>query len=449
MRIGRAPDAVSHFAPWYAELDAGHWRVLIASFLGWIFDGYESYALFIVLPMALQSTLTPAELQNSAVWAGIAISATLLGWGLGGLAGSTLADYVGRKQVMMYSVFGYGVFTGLTVLAHTFWAFVFLRFLTGLAMGSEWSTGVTLLAETWPDTARPKGCGILQSGFGWGTLLASLVWFALSALNPLGKETWRLMFVVGALPAFLVLYLRGSIGESERWLTALRERRWAATQSGEPKRRSNQRPFTLTEIFRNRESRRLLFLAFLLSLASTVGWWAISSWLPAFGEQVARASGDRNPTVWGIRCTIVYTLGAVIAYLVSGFIADAIGRRWYLILTYVGSWVFTALTYLWCRSTSALLPLVFANGFFTLGCAYSWLAIYPVELFTTSVRSTAVGFIFNATRLVAWIFPIAAGTMIQFFGEIRQAVMVLSSVYLLGLVIPYFLPETRGKALPR
>src|SRR5215469_9598847 len=208
MRVGRVPQAVSHFTPWYAELNAGHWRVLIATFLGWIFDGYESYALFIVLPLALQSTLTPAELQNRAVWAGIAISATLLGWGLGGLAGSTLADYVGRKQVMMYSVFGYGAFTGLTVLAHTFWAFVGLRFLTGLAMGSEWSTGVTLLAETWPDTARPKGCGILQSGFGWGTLLSSLVWFGLSALNPLGKETWRLMFVVGALPAFLVLYLR-------------------------------------------------------------------------------------------------------------------------------------------------------------------------------------------------------------------------------------------------
>jgi len=448
MRVGRVPQAVSHFTPWYAELNAGHWRVLIATFLGWIFDGYESYALFIVLPLALQSTLTPAELQNRAVWAGIAISATLLGWGLGGLAGSTLADYVGRKQVMMYSVFGYGAFTGLTVLAHTFWAFVGLRFLTGLAMGSEWSTGVTLLAETWPDTARPKGCGILQSGFGWGTLLASLVWFALSALNPLGRETWRLMFVVGALPAFLVLYLRRSISESERWLTALREQRWAATQSAELKRTSNQRPFSLSEIFRNRESRRLLLLTFLLSLASTVGWWAISSWLPAFGEQVARASGDRNPTVWGTYCTILYTLGAVIAYLLSGFIADAIGRRWYLILTYVGSWVFTALTYLWCDSTSALLPLIFANGFFTLGCAYSWLAIYPVELFTSSVRSTAAGFIFNATRLVAWIFPIAAGTMIQFFGEIRQAVMVLSSIYFLGFVIPFFLPETRGKPLP-
>jgi Sugar (and other) transporter len=84
-----------------------------------------------------------------------------------------------------------------------------------------------------------------------------------------------------------------------------------------------------------------------------------------------------------------------------------------------------------------------------LGCAYSWLAIYPVELFTSSVRSTAASFIFNATRLVAWIFPIAAGTMIQFFGEIRQAVMMLGSIYLLGLIIPFFLPETRGKPLPR
>jgi len=93
--------------------------------------------------------------------------------------------------------------------------------------------------------------------------------------------------------------------------------------------------------------------------------------------------------------------------------------------------------------------MAFVNGFFTLGCAYSWLAIYPVELFTSSVRSTAASFIFNATRLVAWIFPIAAGTVIQFCGGIRQAVMMLGSIYLLGLIIPFFLPETRSKPLPR
>src|SRR5215470_8219071 len=135
------------------------------------------------------------------MWAGIAISTTLLGWGTGGLIGGTLADYIGRKQMMLYSVLLYGTFTGLTGLSTNFTAFAGLRFLTGLAMGSEWSTGVTLVAETWPDRARPKGCGFLQSGFGCGALFASVVWWMINGTNPLGFHSWRLMFAVGALPA--------------------------------------------------------------------------------------------------------------------------------------------------------------------------------------------------------------------------------------------------------
>jgi len=79
---------------WYTGLTATHWRVLAASFLGWIFDGYESYALFVALPFALRTLLRPEQLKSAPVWAGIAISTTLLGWGIGGLIGGTLADYV-------------------------------------------------------------------------------------------------------------------------------------------------------------------------------------------------------------------------------------------------------------------------------------------------------------------------------------------------------------------
>ena len=95
-----------------------------------------------------------------------------------------------------------------------------------------------------------------------------------------------------------------------------------------------------------------------------------------------------------------------------------------------------------------LLVVGFVNGFFTLGCAYSWMAIYLVELFTSTVRSTAASFIFNATRLIAWLFPILAGTMIQSFGGISRAAMTLGSIYVLGLIVPWFMPETRGKPLP-
>lgn len=438
-------------SPWYTGLDPMHWRVLVASFLGWVFDGYEAYALFIVMPFVLGSMLTPDMAANKTIWAGVAISVTLLGWGIGGLVGGVLADYVGRKRMMIWSVFLYALFTGLTALATDFWAFCFLRFITGLAMGSEWSTGVALLAETWPNRARPRGAGFLQSGFGFGTLVAALVWLILGHWQPLGANTWRLVFVVGALPAFFCLYIRRAVAESEKWVEAIRAKRWAATaedseHGAQPK--TAARPFTLTEIFREPESRRRTLLAFLLSLAATVGWWAISSWLPAFAAQLAKAGGAADPGAIATKAALIYTCGAVVAYVASGFLADALGRRLYVFLTFVGALFFTAVTYLWTSSIDALLWSAFVNGFFTLGCAYSWMAIYPAELFTSSVRATAAAFIFNAARMIAWVFPVIAGSLIHTFGSIPRAAMTLGSIYIIGLVVPWFMPETRGKPLP-
>lgn len=436
--------------PWYTGLTRTHWRILTACFLGWIFDGYESYSLIVVLPFALPTLLTPEQLKTGgSLWAGIAIGITLLGWGVGGLTGGTLADYVGRKRVMILSVFLYAVFTGITALSTTFIMLVVLRFVTGLAMGSEWSTGVVMVAETWPDRARPIGAGLLQSGFGWGTLLAALVWWAISRSHPLGPQSWRLMFVVGAIPALFTFYIRRSINESERWLKAIREQRWAATEEDErTAAKPARRPLTLTEIFRQHESRRRILLTFLLSMATMVGWWAISSLLPGFTQQLAKKQHYANFVEWGNRAAIFYTTGAVTAYLIAGFLIDAIGRRKFLFLTYAGALVMTPVTYMWTHSVEAMMYIAFVNGFFTLGLAYSWMAIYPVELFTSSVRSTASSFIFNGTRMIAWLFPIIAATLIQKFGGVSHAAMTLGLIYILGLFVPWLLPETKGKPIP-
>jgi len=433
---------------WYAGLNPKHWRVLAASWLGWVFDGYEAYALFIVMPFVLKTMLTPEMLANKAIYAGIAIGITLLGWGIGGMVGGIMADYVGRKKMMVYSVFFYALFTGFTACANDFWVFCFLRFITGFAMGSEWSTGVALLAETWPNHARPKGAGFLQSGFGFGTLIAALTWFVLSQTMPLGQDTWRLVFVVGALPAFFCLYIRRAVDESEKWVQAIRAQRWAATESVDGEQKQAKRPFTLTEIFREPESRKRTILAFMLSLTTTVGWWAISALLPEYAVQIAKAGGELNPAIWGLRAALLYTGGAVVAYLISGFLADAIGRRSFLFLTYLGSLITTVITYQLVHSIELLMVSAFINGFFTLGFAYSWMAIYPVELFTSSVRATAASFIFNAARLIAWVFPIIAGSIIKTFGSIPQAATCIGLIYLIGLVVPWFMPETRGKPLP-
>ena len=433
---------------WHTGLTRTHWRVLTASFLGWIFDGYETYALVAVLPAALRSLLSPEQLKTPTTWAGIAIGATLLVWGIGGLIGGTLADYLGRKRVMIGSVLLYAALSGLTALSQSFFALIALRFATGMAMGSEWSTGVAMIAETWPDRARAKGAGFLQSGFGWGTLLAAVLWWLVNRWSPLGDQSWRLMFVIGAVPALFTLYIRRAMAESEAWLKAVRERRWAATEAERGVAGGDRRPFTVIEVFREPESRQRLLLLFVLSLTSIVGWYAISTWLPAHVQTLAGQEKRPHPDQWAAAAGVLYTAGAVAAYVSSGFLIDAIGRRKFLVLTYAGALALTPVTYFWITSVQALLLVVAVNGFFTLGLAYSWLAIYPAELFTPSVRSTAASIVFNGTRLIAWVFPIMAGTMIRSLGGIPWTAMTFGVIYVLGLIVPWFVPETKGKPLP-
>ena len=443
--------AVSARTRWYDGLTATHWRVLRASFLGWIFDGYEAIALVMVLGPMLHSVLSPEQAASSTIYAGLVIGITLLGWGVGGLVGGILADYVGRKRMMLWSVFLYAIFSGLTAFAPTFWVLCGLRFVTGLAMGSEWSTGIALLSETWPERARAKGAGFLQSGFGWGTLIAAVLWYALSSTHPLGTETWRLMFALGALPAFFVLYIRRGVNESEKWQRAVREKRWSATnvqRADGDAHVSGKRPFTLTQLFSEREALRRTLILLVLSIVTTVGWWAISSWLPTYTVSIAKAQGIPDALSWGSRISIVYTIGAIVAYLIAGFVVDAIGRRAFLSLTFVGALVTTIITYKLTTSVEMMMVVAPINGFFTLGCAYVWMAIYPCELFTSSVRSTAISFVFNAARMIAWVFPIVAGSMIKSFGGVSQAALALGSVYLIGIVLPWFLPETRGAGMP-
>jgi len=436
--------------PWYTGLTARHWRILWGSYLGWIFDGYEAVALVYALVPALNSILTPEQAQVKPYYIGLAIGITLLGWGFGGLLGGVAADYIGRKRMMMLSILGYAIFTGLTAFAFSFSQLAILRFITGLAIGSEWSTGIALVAETWPNRARPKGCGFLQSGFGAGAVLAAIVWLILNIFNPLGSESWRIMFALGALPAFVCLYLRRALEESERWMAAVKEQRWAATTEGAQRgagHKTAQRPFTLVEIFRESESRRRVLLATALSFATTVGWWAVSSWLPVYTEALAKAAGE-PAGVWGPRIGVIYNIGAITAYIISGFVADAIGRRIFLFLTFLGSIVTSILTYKWTGSLSAFMVIAFVNGAFTLGFAFSWMAIYLVELFTPSVRATAASVVFNGARLIAWVFPIIAGQIVASTGGVSQAALIMSSVYAIGLIVPFFVPETVGKPLP-
>ena len=181
-------------APWYKALDKKQWNSLFASNLGWMFDGYETYALILTIGVVLKQLLDPSLYPKIPFYAGSIIAITLLGWGIGGLIGGVLADYIGRKKMMIYSILSYSILTGLSATAQDWTTFAILRFVVGVAIGSEWATGTAMIAELWPDKHRGKGAGLMQCGLGIGFFIASLTWLYIS---PLGADSWRIMYVIG------------------------------------------------------------------------------------------------------------------------------------------------------------------------------------------------------------------------------------------------------------
>ena len=433
----------THPGSWHARLTPTHWKVLTASFLGWIFDGYETYALISVLGPAMLALLPAAEHTQIPKYAGLAIGITLLGWAVGGTIGGIVADYIGRKRMMLISIVGYACFTGLTAFSTSITMLVVFRFLTGLFIGSEWSTGNTLLAESWPNEARPKGAGFLQSGFGFGAFIAAAAWYF---LQPMGPDAWRWMFGLGIIPALFVFYIRRSIDESQRWVETLATKRWDVTEAKSSEEGKAKRPFTLLQLFEDREGRRRILLGLALSLATTLGWWGVATWIPGYVGAMAKGAG-LNGAYWGSVAGIVYNIGAIIGYLVSGFLADWMGRRVYLAFLFVGSLIFIPAVYLWSHSVNTVLFATLVNGFFTLG-GFAWFAIYLPELFATNVRATASAFVFNVSRFVAFLGPLFAGVLIHSFGGVSMVAIYIGSIYILGLIVAPFVPETRGKLLP-
>jgi MFS family permease len=433
--------------PWYRSLGRDQWRALFAANLGWMFDGYETYALILTVGIALRQLLDPSQYPAIPIYAGTVIGITLLGWGVGGLIGGVLADYIGRKRTMIIAILAYSLMTGLSAVAWDWISFVVLRFLVGIAIGSEWATGTSITAELWPDRARGRGAGLMQCGLGIGFFLASLIWVFVS---PLGPGSWRYMFLLGVLPGLFCLWIRRGIPESPLWERSSQQRQAAQAR----KRRGDTLDagdqalirFTLVELFADPEVRRRTIFIFLMSLTTTLAWWGISSWVPPYVASVAARAGLPGG-VWAGYTGMAYNVGAIAGYISLGFLADRFGRKPTAMAFFAAAFVMTPVLFLWTSDLQLLLLAAAANGFFTLG-QYSWMPVWLPELFPTPVRATGVAFGFNAPRFVAFIGPLIAGTLIADFGGFGNAAVTLSFIYVVGFLAAIFLPETRGKPLP-
>jgi len=440
-------DVTAGLQPWYRSLNRSQWNTLIASNLGWLFDGYETYALIIAIGVALRQLLDPSQYPQIPFYAGLVIALTLLGWAIGGLIGGVIADYIGRKRTMLLAILAYSIMTGLSAFAWDWVSFAVLRFLVGVAIGSEWVTGTSIVAELWPDRNRGKGVGLMQSGFGIGFFLASVVWFF---INPIGPNAWRVIFLIGVVPALLTFWIRRSIPESDRW-ERVNEQRHAATEREKSgiTLNANEKAltrFTVAELFVEVQVRQRVILAFLIGLASTFAFWGISAWLPPYVASTAGKAG-LPPQQWASYAAMANNACAILGYVAFGFLADLWGRKALTIAYLALAFISVPILFLWSHDLPTMVWAAAFSGIFVSG-QFTWMAAWLPELFPTRVRATATAFVFNAPRLIAWTGPLISGWLIAKFGGFSQAAVWIACIYFVGIVAALFLPETRGKPLP-
>ncbi|HEY3685267.1 MAG TPA: MFS transporter [Streptosporangiaceae bacterium] len=431
--------------PWYRGLGRSQWRSLVAANLGWLFDGFETYALILTAGTVLHQLEPGAPTGQVSFLTGVTIAVTLLGWGVGGMLGGVFADYFGRRRALLVSMVMYAAFTGLTAASWSWASFLVLRFVTGFALGSEWGTGTSLVAEMWPAHARAKAAGFMQCGLGLGFFIASFCWYFVA---PLGPSSWRYMFLIGVLPAVFALWLRRTVPESERWQGAKRQRD-DLRRRDDAELTDHERSFTkftLRAILSDPKLRRLTILGSLMSLVTTLGWWGISTWVPAYVATIAGGTGQ-NPEAWASRAGMIYNAGAIAGYISFGFLADRLGRKPAVMVFFGASLLLTPVLFLWTHNLGLAVVVLVVNGFFTLG-QYTWMPVWLPELYPTHLRATGAAFVFNAARFIAFLGPLLAGAIISKLGGYGIAATVVGLIYILGLAIAPLVPETRGVRLP-
>ncbi|MDA1039228.1 MAG: MFS transporter [Planctomycetota bacterium] len=490
----------------------GRNAALVAAILGWLFDGFEMGLFPLIGGPAIKDLLgSDAAPGDADKWFGAIIAVFLVGAATGGVLFGWLGDVIGRVRAMTLSILTYAVFTGLCGLATEAWHVAALRFIASLGMGGEWSLGVALVNEIWPGKSRALTAGLIGAAANVGFLLVALLSLGLgSVINGtrglllgvglpesivtqlVANSAWRLLMISGALPALLIFLIRIWVPESEKW--AAQNQRgatshwmkadllgvlvggvaalsiiWAWSPAGLAP--SGATAVTVTGLVvaaagylfpvlrylgraeaagslptgSAREVVKLMLFGAGLAGVTLLGTWGAIQWIPRWAMQLG---GDAAPHAKEYS-QIATAFGAIMSTFLTALVADRIGRR----PTFALLCLATIAAALWLYQghdsygTSFLLAAFTAGGI--SASFYGFFPLYFPELFPTAVRATGQGFAFNFGRIIAAIGGLQTATLMTFFGgSFPKAGSVLVAIYLVGAVLVWFGPETKGRALP-
>jgi MFS family permease len=407
--------------PWYREVTAKQWYVLLAGQMGWALDAFD------VMLYSFCLTTIMKEWGHAPAAAGFMVTVTLFASSAGGILFGAVADKIGRKKSLMITVLLFSICSGLSGLAQNLTQLAIARTILGLGMGGEWASGALLVSETWPPKHRGKAIGIMQSGWAIGYILA-----AICGATILPLFGWRAMFFVGIVPALFALWVRSKVDEPEIWVKAKKEH--AAKQRSD---------FGFFQIF-SPDLVRFTLLSTLTSAFVMFAYWGLFTWMPGFlAMPVAKGGaglGIAKAPIW----IIPMMIGAFLGYVSFGFIADKLGRRptfaGYLLISAVLVWVFGN-----THDATTLMVLGPFIGFFGSGY-FSAFGAFISELFPTRARGSAVGFCYNSGRMLSAFAPTVIGGLSVKYG-LGGALTFLAIAFVGGAVSIYLLPETKGREL--
>ena len=418
-----------------------HWLVVIIASCGWLFDCMDQRLFILARESALRELLGPTAAADAVkTYSGYATTAMILGWATGGIFFGMMSDKWGRVRTMVVTLLVYSGFTGICGLATNWFDFTIYRFLVGLGVGGMFGAATTLVAESVPGHFRSVALGSLQALSALGNIMGSLISLQVQPGSSdflWGYSGWRVLFFVGILPSLLVVPIILFLREPEAWKRA----KAAAAAGTAPKNVGSP-----IELFRSPRWRKNSLVGLALGVSGMIGLWGIGFFSPELiSTALVGATQATIDTVrgWG---TALQDVGSFLGMMAFTAVASLVSRRMAFFFAFIAGLVTTAFVFNSLNSATDAYWMLPMMGFAQLAL-FAGYSIYFPELFPTRLRGTGVGFCYNTVRYLAAPAPILLGylsTLLSF----RTAAVVMSSVYLIGLVALLWAPETKGKPLP-
>ncbi len=341
-------------SPWWRTFTREHWFVFTIAALAWIFDCLDQQFFNLARDAAMEDLLV--DKSQATVLAPYTTSVFLVGWAIGGLIFGALGDRYGRGRILMLTILLYSISTGLSALSTGFFDFCVYRFVTGLGVGGVFGLAVALVADTVDDRARAPDLGLLQSLSTCGNIAAGFIGMSIGTaasrhMLPFNLKPWQVLFIFGALPAFLCVFAMRKLKEPAKWVRARDEGAKRGVRFG-----------SYAALLSHPRWRKHAWFGLVACSSGIIGLWGIGNFHPKIvGSIIEQEMASRNLSVdaminekafWRSAGLLLQNIGGFFGMMTLAKFAQVKGRRAAFALALLLSFLSTVLVFKFMRSTT-------------------------------------------------------------------------------------------------